>query len=211
MPFSGFGSVWQEALAGRLVEKMADTMIRQVMDRIDALHIQRRFCLVAIEGRCGSGKTRLASALHESMGWPVVHMDDFYLLPEERTESRMLEAGGNVAYERFARDVLKPLDKRMTACFRPYDCIAGKKRPLVSVGAAPVVIVEGSYSLHPELRSYYDLKVFLDVEKDEQLRRLSKRDTEELMTEYRSNWIPREETYIETFAVRQAADMYFMT
>ena len=34
--------------------------------------------VILISGPSGSGKSRLASALHEAHGWPVVELDDFY-------------------------------------------------------------------------------------------------------------------------------------
>ena len=39
----------------------------------------------------------------------VIHMDDFYLQPHQRTTKRMREPGGNVDYERFETEVLQPM------------------------------------------------------------------------------------------------------
>ena len=41
--------------------------------------------LVALDGRCAAGKTTLARMLGERYGWPVVHLDHFFLRPEQRT------------------------------------------------------------------------------------------------------------------------------
>lgn len=42
--------------------------------------------LLAIDGRCGSGKTTLADWLAQQLGYRVVHIDDFYLPPAKRCE-----------------------------------------------------------------------------------------------------------------------------
>ena len=60
--------------------------------------------LIAVDGRCASGKTTLASALERETGCNVIHMDHFFLRPEQRTKQRLEEPGGNVDYERFQED-----------------------------------------------------------------------------------------------------------
>ena len=58
--------------------------------------------LLAIDGRCAAGKTTLAAQLARLSGCTVVPMDHFFLRPEQRTEERFLEPGGNVDRERFS-------------------------------------------------------------------------------------------------------------
>ena len=65
--------------------------------------------LVAIEGGSASGKTTLGELLQNVYGCPVFHMDDFFLRPEQRTEARFAQPGGNVDRERFLEEVLIPL------------------------------------------------------------------------------------------------------
>ena len=67
--------------------------------------------LIAVDGRCASGKTTLAATLEEETGCNVVHMDDFFLRPEQRTPQRLAEPGGNVDYERFRQEVILPLSR----------------------------------------------------------------------------------------------------
>ena len=67
--------------------------------------------------------------------------------------------------------------------------------------------MEGSYSLHPELGDYADVKVFCDVESAEQLRRLTERDGEYYGEMFRSTWIPMEEKYISAFEIASKCDV----
>lgn len=80
--------------------------------------------LVAIDGRCASGKSTLAKDLQKQLDCNVIHMDDFYLQPHQRTTKRLREPGGNVDYERFETEVLQPMLTGEAFSYRPYDAHA---------------------------------------------------------------------------------------
>ena len=63
------------------MEKITET----VKIQIDELLAEKDMILVAIDGKCTSGKTTLASKLAELYDCNVFHMDDFFLRPEQRT------------------------------------------------------------------------------------------------------------------------------
>ena len=64
--------------------------------KIDELLAQKDMVIVAIDGKCTSGKTTLASKLAQIYDCNVFHMDDFFLRPEQRIPERLAEVGGNV-------------------------------------------------------------------------------------------------------------------
>lgn len=91
-------------------------------------------------------------------------MDDFFLLPQDRTPERLA----------------KPREKMwtmsgLTARFSPPSAMAklrytgpGSARsgcfgPAVPVEPGPLTVVEGSYSLHPSLRDRYQLRVWVEA------------------------------------------------
>ena len=74
------------------MEKILETAKHQ----INMLLEEKNFVIVAIDGKCTSGKTTLASKLAELYDCNVFHMDDFFLRPEQRTPARFAEVGGNV-------------------------------------------------------------------------------------------------------------------
>ena len=90
--------------------------------RIDRLTAERSRVLVAIEGGSASGKTTLGELLQNVYGCPVFHMDDFFLRPEQRTEARYAQPGGNVDRERFLEEVLIPLREGRSVDYRRFDC-----------------------------------------------------------------------------------------
>lgn len=156
--------------------------------------------LLAIDGRCGSGKTTLAGALRELTGAAVIHMDDFFLQPHQRTPERFREPGGNVDRERVLEEVLIPLKEGRPVAYRPYDAHRGLMLEQIRLEPSALTVIEGSYSCHPELWEYYDLRVFLDVEPKEQLRRIEARSGPEKLEAFKSRWIPLEEAYFKAFA-----------
>lgn len=160
--------------------------------------------LVAIDGRCGSGKTTLANKLKQDLSCEVLAMDDFFLRPEQRTEERYQEPGGNVDYER-VEEVLKEYKEHNTATYQPFDCqtfTLGKQRILSN---NPVLIVEGSYSCHPRLQKYYDYKLFLTIEPQKQRDRLHNRDRNKIQ-DFIEKWIPLEENYFMSYNIEQSCD-----
>ena len=163
--------------------------------------------ITAIDGRCGSGKTFLARLLAEGFDCPVLHLDDFFLTPEAKTPERLGQPGGNVDYERFGNEVLRPLTRGEAARFRPYDCGTGAYRPEVIVPPGGLILVEGSYSQHPALWDSYGLRIFLTCSPAEQTARLRRRCGEELLQRFRQEWIPLEERYFEAFAPDRQADL----
>lgn len=168
--------------------------------------------IIGIDGRCAAGKTTLAAGLQAEIGCAVFHMDDFFLRPEQRTEERLRAAGGNVDRERFLEEVLLPLKNgESTVVYRPYDCKSQTLREEVKVRTAAVNIVEGSYSLHPSLWDFYDLRVFLTVSPEEQTRRIILRNGRENSEIFMSRWIPLEEKYFAAFDVASRCDILIET
>ena len=186
---------------------MIEADFRQLTDSIRRLTSRARQTLVAIDGRCGAGKTTLAARLQAELGGQVLHMDDFFLRPEQRTESRLAQPGGNVDYERFLEEVLLPLTRGQDFIYRPYSCARQQLGTGAAMQAMGLTIVEGSYACHPALREHYDLRLFLTVTPEEQLRRIESRNGPEKAQMFRDRWIPFEEMYFQAFDVQARCDI----
>ena len=91
----------------------------EIITEIGKLKTKKDHLLIAIDGRCGSGKSTLGAYLQQKMHGNLLHMDDFYLRPEQRTPKRWEEPGGNVDWERFLEEVLLPLHKGTKFTYRP--------------------------------------------------------------------------------------------
>ena len=169
--------------------------------------ILRGRIIVAIDGRCGSGKTTLAARLQKELRCAVYHMDDFFPRPEQRTEERLSRPGENVDHERFLEEVLLPLHGTQPVTYRPFLCAQLQLGEPVTMDANRLAIVEGAYACHPELWEHYDLRVFLTVDPEEQMRRIEKRNGPEKAKQFRDRWIPFEEKYFKAFDVQSRCDI----
>lgn len=161
---------------------------------------------LAIEGGSGSGKTTLSELLRQVYDGTVFHMDDFFLRPEQRTPERFAEPGGNVDRERFLSEVLLPLRNAETVQYRRFDCGTLTILPPERKEPSRLNIIEGVYSMHPELAEYYDLSVFLDITPELQKARIRKRNSPELAKRFFTEWIPMEQRYFEYRKVKENCD-----
>lgn len=73
-------------------------------------------------------------------------------------------------------------------------------------GKSTLAELLGAYSLHPIFGDYADLKVFLDVDPPEQMRRIAARNGNKKAEMFRQRWIPVEERYFKEFQIREKAD-----
>ena len=168
--------------------------LESVIKQIDDLLTQKDAVFVAIDGKCTSGKTTLASKLAKPYDCNVFHMDDFFLRPEQRTPERFAEVGGNVDYERFQEEVLLPLKSSKTFSYRPFDCKTFTLSDPVIVTPKRLNIIEGTYSHHPYFGNPYDLKILLTIDEETQRRRILDRP-EFLHKRFFEEWIPMENRY----------------
>ncbi len=172
-----------------------------VLEAAQAPEQTGKHAVVAIDGRCASGKSFLASLLQEVFGCPVFPMDDFFLPMVRRTKERLAEPGGNMDFVRFRDEVLRPLYDNREVRYRPYDCGTDKMREEVRVPAAPLSVVEGSFSQHPALGGLYDLRVFLTCSPKAQEKRLRVREEPAMYRRFQKEWIPAEERYFTAYDI----------
>lgn len=163
--------------------------------------------IIAIDGRAASGKSTLAMQFAAVTGAGVVHMDDFFLPMELRTEERLSTPGGNVHYERFAKDVLPLLSSPEAFDYAKFDCGCMALNGTRTVAAGDMRLVEGAYCCHPALGDYMDVRVFSDVTPREQLRRIRVRESEEMVNRFVESWILMEESYLKAYAIRDRANV----
>jgi uridine kinase len=163
--------------------------------------------ILAIEGGSASGKSTLAEALREIYGCGVIHTDDFFLRPEQRTAERLSEVGGNLDRERFMDEVLPSLTRGEAVQYRPFDCGTQTLLPPVTVENNRLTVVEGVYATHPAFGTYYDLAVFLDISSEQQRARIVKRNPPFLAERFFGEWIPLENQYFEGTAIRDRVDL----
>lgn len=182
---------------------------QKLLEAIDQIYKQKGHVTIAIDGRCGSGKTTLANKLKEYLDCHIFHMDDFYLQVCQRTKERYNEPGGNVDRERFKKEVLDPLNNQQDVLYRPLDCSSMSISEGTVYPYKPINIIEGSYSCHPELIEDYDLTIFVDIDESLRHKRIEERNGKEALNMFTKKWIPLEEKYFSCFDIQNHCDFYF--
>lgn len=183
--------------------------LEETAARVNTLLQTRARVLVAIDGGSCAGKTTFAARLGERLNANVFHMDDYFLPPQMRTSERLAMPGGNVDSERFLQKVLLPLTRGEPVRSRRYDCHADALLPPVEYPPRSVAVVEGAYSLRPDLAPYYDLKLFCRVDPVRQIERVLQRNGPKMAQIFRERWIPMENAYFQAFPIESSCDFSF--
>lgn len=186
--------------AYRVIAKRYADYLR-LFTRIDKL-LARGDAVVAIEGGSASGKSTLAGILQEVYDCNLLHMDDFFLRPEQRTPARLAEVGGNLDRERFFDEVVRPLGRREEIRYRRFDCSSQALGEPITIAPKKLTVVEGVYAMHPAFGEYYSLSVFLDIDPARQKDRILKRNGLPLANRFFEEWIPLENRYFSQMQIR---------
>ncbi len=157
---------------------------------------EERPTVIALDGRCGSGKSYYADKLSKLLNAPIIRADDFFLPKAMRTAERLAEPGGNFHYERFAAEVVAPLTAKNEVNYRPYSCSQDSFGEPRRAAAKPYLIVEGAYCLSPRFGRYYDVSAACNVTPELQQQRLLAREGKAALAVFNSKWIRFEESYI---------------
>ena len=141
--------------------------------------------LIALDGRCGSGKTTLAAQLAERFpGSRTIHTDDYYLPPAQRVPGWETLPCANMDLKRLRAEVLNPARAGQPFSYIAYSCREGTYLPPVSCQPARLVICS----------------------KTEQTRRLQAREGVRYPA-FAQRWIPLEEGYFAKYSIEESADL----
>ena len=171
--------------------------VTRIIGDIESIEKEGRI-VVAIDGKCGSGKTTLASRVAEHIDISIVHADDFTIPFEMKTPQRLSIPGGNLDSLRMLSDFFERLSEPVIQ-YHPFDYSIGRVSDRLETVDKRIVIVEGSYSLLPVFWPYYDRCYIIDEPLDVRLRRLEKRVGREKFQMFLDKWIPLEDLYWDTY------------
>ena len=162
--------------------------------------------VIAIDGPSGSGKSTLAKYLQEQYDTMLFHTDDYFLPATRKTEERLEEPGGNLDYERMLEEIFKHIDDPFVTSHK-YNCQIEALEVRSTEQRKPIILIEGVYSMHPLFQPYYDVMIYLSVDRQTQLNRILERSNERLLERFKQEWIPLEDRYFEAFSIPETADI----
>jgi uridine kinase len=207
-----------------VLERLADLIVA-----VDRPHPVR----VAIDGRSAAGKSTLGDELAaplERRGRTVVRasVDDFYRREIDRFSRAGLLADGDAFYRR-AYDyaalralLVDPLgpggSRRYRARWHDGWNPGGIDEPERSARDDAVLLVDGAFLLRSELNGYWDVRIFVEIDAEQSLRRGVERDLtldppevrasrrERRVRVYRERYVPAEELYLREVDPAALAD-----
>lgn len=156
-----------------------------------------RSAFVAVDGQSCAGKTTFAAALARALpGAVVVHGDDL-----SRAGRPLWE------HERFLAEVYRPLAAGHEGRYRRWHWTSAEPgEEFVVPGGVPVV-TEGVGTIDRAVRVPWDVRVWVDVDRDLRLARARAREGGARWACWSTNWMPREDAYVADQDPAASADL----
>ena len=183
-------------------------MINKIINKINETLSVKSFCLVAIDGCGGSGKSTLAEHIvSRYVGGQIIHMDDFYKPSNERLQLEISkkEPGADYDIIRLKQGVIIPIISGMEARYQRYDWDMDKLVEWHTVEPNGLIIVEGVYSISDQLHNKYDIKIFVECNRELRLNRGLVRDGENAL-DFWEHWMIGEDKYLQEQKPRERSD-----
>ena len=183
-------------------------MINNIINKIKETLSVKSYCLVAIDGCGGSGKSTLAEHIvSKYVGGQIIHMDDFYKPSNERLQLEISkkEPGADYDVIRLKQDIISPIINGIEARFQRYDWDLDKLAEWHTVEPNGLIIVEGVYSISDQLHNKYDIKIYVECNRELRLKRGLVRDGENAL-DFWEHWMTEEDKYLQEQKPRDRSD-----
>ncbi|MBR7742160.1 (d)CMP kinase [Phycicoccus sp. BSK3Z-2] len=171
---------------------------------LEALQDARPRCgataVVAVDGPSGSGKTTLAKGLVDALGCPAVHMDEIYPGWDGLADAVPL----------LVDQVLAPLSRGLPGRYRTWDWEDHRWGPSRDVPVTPLLVVEGCASSVGAAGGYAAVRVWVEADRDERMRRGLARDGETFRPHW-ERWAAQEAALFGADGTRERADVVLDT
>jgi len=200
-------------------------LLTQLADQL--ITIQRPHPLrVAIDGIDAAGKTFLADELSQTLqarGCSVIRASiDGFHQPQKIRHQRGSTSPEGYYYDSFDYDALRRLilEPLGPAGSRQYQTAMFSFRadaPILSsvrlADAKTILLFDGVFLLRPELVSYWDFKIFVDITFEVSVERASQRDqmlfgpADAVKKRYRQRYVPGQQLYLQSCRPKEQADI----
>lgn len=161
--------------------------------------------VLCIDGYAGSGKTTLANKLAIKLNATLIHVDDFYIPIDKRPIDWFEKPGGNINFDRLTKEVFNPYLKKEELKHNEFKPYIQELQCFDNYPYNSKLIIEGSYSMHPEIRNFSTHTVFLKCDSSSQQRRLKLREKDNFEN-FKNIWIVKELNYHKIFEIEKSAD-----
>ena len=137
----------------------------------------------------------------------IVQADDFYRVMDEHERAGLDARGGYLSYydwQRLEAQFLLPLAQGHSAHTERYNWGENRLGEWTVVPAEGVIVVEGLYTLRPELRAYYHVKIWVETSFPTRMGRQGERTDP---WEWVERWEAAEVFYVQQHTPQAYADI----
>lgn len=178
--------------------------IERIIDELRSLPVTQRPVFIAIDGFGGSGKSTLAAKLRTALVSAfVVSIDDF--ITKERI-SDLSEDKSSFDRSRLKQQVLLPGSRGEQVRYQRLIWESNSLSEPIVVPDVDFLIVEGISSYHPDIASFYSLKIWIDTPMDVAKARGRARDGGNENAQNWDRWAENDLLYQQKFHPELAAD-----
>lgn len=131
-----------------------------IIGQLEKLMQEKDHVVIAIDGPDHATSSNLAQELQQKYKCNIFRTSNYTRLPDDLTPETLAQPGGRLDWQRLKAEVIEPLKEGRQVIFRVYSVIAMSYMPPMPVDAKKLNIIEGVYSMHPELAGLYDLTLF---------------------------------------------------
>lgn len=179
---------------------MSPPNLNQLLQSVDALPNKFLHKMIGIDGLGASGKTTIAEGiqkLHPESS--VIHTDEFYKSKDQRTSGLVNQStiSPDFDWDRFEQQVIKPVQKNLLVKYERYDWRADRWDGWIEVPATHWIVIVGVYALQSRFFQAYDYTIWMEVSREERIKRMTEREGATVAEEWQQKWLPREEHYFE--------------
>lgn len=166
--------------------------------------------VLAIDGYAGSGKTTLAKELSRKLDATLINMDNFYLPIDKRTDDWFEKPGGNIDFVRLKNEIIIPYLNKENLKHIEFIPKEQYLKTFKDFKYNTRIIIEGSYSMHPEIFDFSNYKLFLKCDETSQEKRLKTREKDNYIN-FKNIWIVKELNYHKECHIEEKADLIIDT
>lgn len=178
-----------------------------LLQKLDELSLKKDYLMISIDGYASSGKTTLVDLLNYLYGSHAFHTDDFFKKIEYDKNNPLSIHGSHIDFNKINETIIIPLERKESVCYRPFDFKTHQHLEYKEISYHPFNIIEGAYSMHPQIKANYDFKIFMKMGFLKQRYRILKRNGMKGLFSFTKKWIPKEKRYFSAYKIESKADI----
>lgn len=186
-----------------------NTKLRNITNLIGFKSANVGNVVIGIDGLSGAGKSTLAQQIVDSYENAIhIELDDFYR-PYHATKGVRLSPKEICFrlfdWERLRNDLLAPIAKGRAAIYQRYDWVENRLLEQVEIPVSPIIVVEGVFGMLPALRTFYNLKIYVETPENYRLGRINARGYPD--RRWLNPWMAAENWYIQEIKPKDYVDL----